>query len=505
MDLSIEGTCVEAKFVSDTTVSCRVVEGAIERFATKSNADSDLLDITICSRTDCHLLECRPLLVPVQSTLGILEEGLEDSDEIYLANPLVDVTLLEVCNPSASDEMWHPKPPHSDWTRVPSKAKEEKDPYRRHKMLWLDMQRTSLDSTFHCPADCCHFLRSLLGSSHHASPWGDDSDEQPYDTVAVVLRSSSETLEKFRTSDVCPSYFTHSISRLKIPVGCSDWWLHSSTTNESTCDASLLVYKTLPPRDAYSLVNAENPSAALPQGCMWETYCRQANVEEDDDDGRIVMQDYWRQVAPPYINHRQDYPHMLEPLIEQLQTIRDEALSIPQWPAWPERNHYSSNPLNPDIPAWTVFPLCHCFPANQVENRKWIQTTCAFAPRTTSLLRAILGDQLRTALFSRLNPETTLEAHTGWKDLANHVYRIHLPLVVPPGGLCGTWVDGAVETHEVGKPLCFDDSKVHRAFNYSKADRIVLILDIARPPMIPDGTASGGHTDELDEFINRLS
>lgn len=108
-------------------------------------------------------------------------------------------------------------------------------------------------------------------------------------------------------------------------------------------------------------------------------------------------------------------------------------------------------------------------------------------------------------MFSRLSPETTLEAHTGWEDLANHVYRLHLPLLVPPGGLCGTWVDGVVETHEVGRPLCFDDSKVHRAFNYSHEDRIVLILDIARPSALPIGTATGGHTDELDHFIQSLS
>ena len=109
------------------------------------------------------------------------------------------------------------------------------------------------------------------------------------------------------------------------------------------------------------------------------------------------------------------------------------------------------------------------------------------------------------ALFSRLDPETTLEAHTGWEDLANHVHRLHLPLVVPPGGLCGTWVDGAVETHETGRLLCFDDSKIHRAFNYSREDRIVLILDMVRPPDLPIGTATSGHTEELDVFINSLT
>jgi hypothetical protein len=89
-------------------------------------------------------------------------------------------------------------------------------------------------------------------------------------------------------------------------------------------------------------------------------------------------------------------------------------------------------------------------------------------------------------------------------DLANYVYRVHLPLQVPPGGLCGTWVDGCVETHEVGRLQAFDDSKTHRAFNYSSYDRVVLILDVARPTDLPLGTAEGGHSDELDEFIEQM-
>ena len=69
-------------------------------------------------------------------------------------------------------------------------------------------------------------------------------------------------------------------------------------------------------------------------------------------------------------------------------------------------------------------------------------------------------------------------------------------------GLCGTWVDGCVETHEEGRVICFDDSKVHRAFNYSNEERVVLIIDLARPEGLPLGTATGGHSDELDDFIN---
>jgi Aspartyl/Asparaginyl beta-hydroxylase len=93
------------------------------------------------------------------------------------------------------------------------------------------------------------------------------------------------------------------------------------------------------------------------------------------------------------------------------------------------------------------------------------------------------GNLLWTALFSRLGADSVLEAHTGWADLANHVVRVHVPVAVPPrpAHLCGTWVDGCVQHHAAGDLIAFDDSKIHRAFNYHPdQDRIVLILDLAR-------------------------
>jgi aspartyl/asparaginyl beta-hydroxylase (cupin superfamily) len=272
----------------------------------------------------------------------------------------------------------------------------------------------------------------------------------------------------------------------------------------------------MPPRDNLFTKHPLAIEEKLPDGCLWERY-RKHDDEDDEDDDEVKddppteqeeEEDFFRPIGPPYVSHKQVYPNLLEPLLDHLDTLREEALSIPQWTAWPERQHYRSfSATNGDnnVASWTVFPLCHCFPAQMVENRKWIPVTCEHVPKTIELLRDILGDFLRTALFSRLDPETTLEAHTGWQDLANHVFRVHIPLVVPLGGLCGTWVDGCVETHEEGRPLCFDDAKVHRAFNYSKQERVVLILDLARPSYLPVGTATGGHTEELDDFIAQLT
>mmetsp|Transcript_11229 Transcript_11229/g.18604 ORF Transcript_11229/g.18604 Transcript_11229/m.18604 type:complete len:560 (-) Transcript_11229:22-1701(-) len=559
MDLFIDGKSVKVDVHVDqtcehehaTSVSARALEDAIESFAVPTKLDNTVLDIVLCSRYDCHLLDCRRSPVPVDSILGVIEESVSMSasidsiadekqidsiqiDSVNLLNPFIDITLMKVegsrsssCQ-SSSNATSIPEPPHRDWIRIRSRTvpvptdhaditstdmqKEQEQP--NNKALWVHLHNTEMDLS--TQADCCHFLRSILGSCHDASPWGHsdtNANVNTYSLVAVVLRNSSETLEKFRTTDASPSYFLHSISRLQIPAQNPRWWSQSSSASHGAemLPATLLIYRKLPPRDSFTLQQPENYNETLPEACMWESYFRQDDQDDDADDnvddtnGAIQMKEFWRQVAPPYINCAQDYPNMIEPLIEKLSIIREEALSIPQWTAWPEKNHYSSNPNDPDSPTWTVFPLCHCFPANQVENRKWIDVTCSFVPKTIAILREHLGDTLRTALFSRLDPETTLEAHSGWEDLANHVYRLHLPLVVPPGGLCGAWVDGAVETHEEGRALCFDDSKVHRAFNFSQQERIVLILDLARPAALPLGTASGGHTAELDDFINSLT
>ena len=51
-----------------------------------------------------------------------------------------------------------------------------------------------------------------------------------------------------------------------------------------------------------------------------------------------------------------------------------------------------------------------------------------------------------------------------------------------------------------------NNPQVHRAFNYSSTHScVVLIVDIARPSHLPTGTATGGHTEELDKFIDQLN
>jgi len=381
-----------------------------------------------------------------------------------------------------------------------------------------------------------HILRSVLRCDHDASPWNDsysqNKHEQPiYNTdqvIGILLlqhpnditpdtddndydeleQNELNAFRNFRTSDASPSYFLYSVSALTTSNDDNSHVtqkllqsIHASATNTTTTAThmdrmTLLMYKKLPPRNCLSslLPSRAKSSHKLPKGCLWEEY---QTISDKNKNPTAA----YRIVAPPYQLVNDLYPSVLDSFAQpdNLKRLIQEAVSIPQWTAWPETNHYSST--SEGGASWSVFPLCHTFPATNVANKRWISKTCQYVPFTHRLLQQI-GSPLRTALFSRLEPNTILGAHRGWADLANHVLRIHIPLVCPK--MCGMWVDGCVEYHKVGQILAFDDSKVHRAFNYSCEERLVLILDLVRPPHYPQGTSTGSHTDELDEFIQQF-
>lgn len=199
-----------------------------------------------------------------------------------------------------------------------------------------------------------------------------------------------------------------------------------------------------------------------------------------------------------YFDWRETFPE-LSILLENFDDIAAECKEVQGWTPWPERNHYGVGK------EWDVFPFVHTFPAWDESNTMWIEPTCKSCPKTKAILSRI--PKLRTALFSRLGPGTTLAHHTGWADLANHVLRCHLPLSVPVDqrdeSLCGLTVCKEVRLHKKGELVVFDDSRMHSAYNSSADfDRTVLILDLERPADVQPGSASGKHTPELDSFIN---
>ncbi len=527
--------------------------------------------VQIYHSEDANLLRCRPTnnASATSTILGISEdhgENQEDDTKPIVRDVPIRLSVVEPCHTSIFDETTaaccrcpHPR---EDWKRREERLdgtdnrSADKNLTRIANLHVIDftkiqdLRRNVIESNmpYPCidtPGRVFHFLRSILDCNNHgvglhcASPWaGMNSNPNARHVVALLVNNpynykkmgsigmdaaeefwdkvedkEIDELLHFRTGDAAPSYFLHSASRL-----CGDLItqlknMSSSEDTESKCSLRttlLLVYRPLPPRDTLS--HSTLSQGKTFKGCLLEAYLDDAEDSELDmyEKAEKPKSVKHRMVSPPYLSHEQEYPGILDSLLKSIDTIRNEARTIPRWTAWPEKSHYADN-------SWNVFPLCYTFPANEIAKRKFVDRTCSFVPETTKLLQT-LGPILRTALFSRLDAGSRLGAHTGWEDLANHVLRIHIPLFVPGNssmtdntnrhadnynmGLCGVWVDGCVDTHEEGRIIVFDDSKVHRAFNYSNGERIVLIIDLARPQGLPMGTASGGHSDELDDFIS---
>ena len=517
--------------IMESSVLTSVVETALARRLIVADGDGEKEpedSVEFLSRMDCHWLDCQRPRIPMSTILGLAEDN-HSSLSSDNRNVNMDPTLHISCfrghsKISVEKESANIKcacqAPHLQWKRTPRKeqtttatstATLKKDD-ESISVSWIDLR--GIPDLLKTQAGTLHFLRSVLGSSHDASPWvqvEETADNTITDDIVVLaLEEPYSALLDFRVSDAAPSWFCHSIVSLENLEEEGSWWSQNQRPSADAPPATLVVYKRLFPRDWLSTTHPADLKLPTTPGCLWETYYEELNPSDDTDKSRAKEPSY-REQCPPYLNFYQDYPGceaLFDP--KNIKIFLKEALSIPQWTPWPETQHYTKHAEgeeneNGDSKPWTVFPLCHCFPANQVDKFQWIQPTKAHCPQTCDILRSVLGPTLRTSLFSQLAPNTTLEPHTGWSDLANHVVRLHIPLLVPQGDTCGTWVDGCVETHRVGRPLLFDDSKIHRAFNYSQEVRIVLIVDLARPTELPAGRATGGHTDELDKFIQQMN
>jgi len=163
------------------------------------------------------------------------------------------------------------------------------------------------------------------------------------------------------------------------------------------------------------------------------------------------------------------------------EAIRAEYLALPGelFDPWVQRQMHGGG--------WSVFGL---FAMGQP-----IPAACAACPDTTWVLQQIPG--LSMAGFSRLAPHTHVKPHVGW---AASVYRLHLPLVVPPG--CGLRVGAETRTWVEGRCLIFDDTVEHEAWNDSELPRGVLLLDFLRPGV--PGTARDHVPDEVRQYANQL-
>lgn len=109
-----------------------------------------------------------------------------------------------------------------------------------------------------------------------------------------------------------------------------------------------------------------------------------------------------------------------------------------------------------------------------------VEENCRRCPQTAALLEAFPMPRVRArspaAMFSALQPRTTIPPHTG---VANTRLIVHLPLIVPAD--CGFRVGNTTRAWEEGKAWVFDDTIEHEAWNHSDFLRTILIFDIWNP------------------------
>lgn len=171
----------------------------------------------------------------------------------------------------------------------------------------------------------------------------------------------------------------------------------------------------------------------------------------------------------PFPDWRVVCPEMA--LLEQnASVIRAELDAIREgegWMPWVQGHLYD------EVGSWTVFNI-YGMDKLQVDNAMRVPETCALLARLPSV---------KTALFSRLGPDSAINPHEGPPRLSNFTLRCHLGLIVPDG--CGIGCGGQVRYLRAGEVLMFDDLLEHYGFNESAGERYVLICDIERPAPRP--------------------
>ena len=157
----------------------------------------------------------------------------------------------------------------------------------------------------------------------------------------------------------------------------------------------------------------------------------------------------------------------LQPLIDNWQVIRDEAVNL--------QGHIKSSEKNNDAGfntffkrGWKRFYL------------KWYgdahPSAMELCPKTTALVKSI--PSIKAAMFAELPPGAKLNLH---RDPYAGSLRYHLAVLAPNDDRCMIEVDGQPYSWREGEGVIFDETFMHWAENRSEGNRIVLFCDVERP------------------------
>jgi len=182
--------------------------------------------------------------------------------------------------------------------------------------------------------------------------------------------------------------------------------------------------------------------------------------------------------AKPYARV-DDFPE-LEPIRENWQTIRDEALRLFDEGYIRAASKYNDLGFNSFFRrGWKRFYL------------KWygdfLPSAETLCPQTAKLLAQI--PSVNAAMFTLLPPGSRLGAH---RDPYAGSLRYHLGLQTPNAESCNIVVDGEKYFWKDGEAVMFDETFIHTAENNSDVQRLILFCDIERPL-----------SNRLMRFVNR--
>ena len=196
-----------------------------------------------------------------------------------------------------------------------------------------------------------------------------------------------------------------------------------------------------------------------------------------------------------YIHDNSEYPQM-KFVFDNRRIIQEEFFKYVKnncnWTNWMEYNKVTNTPIftkmtNDQILKRMIENKCCLddYISNTSGNPSWklfglflygkpIETNVNICPQTVNILRQC--DGVVNAGFSCLEPGVITELH---RDFNHDVLRCHIPIYVPHG-------DTAIQINEEIKRwndneyFIFDDTYDHQAWNYTKENRIVLIIDIVK-------------------------
>jgi len=122
-----------------------------------------------------------------------------------------------------------------------------------------------------------------------------------------------------------------------------------------------------------------------------------------------------------------------------------------------------------------------------------VDANCARCPETTRVVEQVPG--LKSALFSILAPHSGIPRHKG---VTKGMMTCHLGLSVPKEReKCWIQVHDQTLLWTEGKTMVFDDTYKHEVWNETDEERVVLLVQFARPLKFPGSLVAGAFMGAL--------